>query len=333
MNEDILRKYKSYLRQEHGKENTIKAYYDGIKHYSKYVKKPLNETTIKDLRKWKERIVKTYEQNTVRIWLFGVTKFYKWIGKKRIKVSIPAQVRAYRKPFSVEEKNRFLETAKEDPLDNLVALGLYDEILRPSELISIRLSDIDFDNHMLYLRDSKIGNTSVPMSPRFEQAVIDYLKVRDKPKDKFKDYLIINTMGKNKGGKILSTSIIRRVTKRTALRTGINRTVTPYKTIKPSAITLRLNDKVNPRTVQRIARHRDIKTTLIYDHSDDKDALEYLRTQEHQFNDYSKLPNKAKAQILLEKLFNGEIDNSTFNAGIELLRQDNNHDGVLDGYA
>ena len=333
MNEDILRKYKSYLRQEHGKENTIKAYYDGIKHYSKYVKKPLNETTIKDLRKWKEHIVKTYEQNTVRIWLFGITKFYKWIGKKRIKISIPAQVRAYRKPFSVEEKNRFLETAKEDPLDNLVALGLYDEILRPSELISIRLSDIDFDNHMLYLRDSKIGNTSVPMSPRFEQAVIDYLKVRDKPKDKFKDYLIINTMGKNKGEKILSTSIIRRVTKRTALRAGINRTVTPYKTIKSSAITLRLNDKVNPRTVQRIARHRDIKTTLIYDHSDDKDALDYLRTQEHQFNDYSKLPSKAKAQVLLEKLFNGEIDNSTFNAGIELLRQDNKHDGVLDGYA
>ena len=152
MNEDILRKYKSYLRQEHGKENTVKAYYDGLNQYSRYVKKLLTETTIKDLRNWKEHIVKTHEQNTVRIWLFGVITFYKWIGKKRIKVSLPAQIRAYRKPFSVEEKNRFLETATENPLENLVALGLYDEILRPSELISIRLSDVDFDNHMLYLK-------------------------------------------------------------------------------------------------------------------------------------------------------------------------------------
>ena len=333
MNEDILRKYKSYLRQEHGKENTVKAYYDGVNQYSRYVKKLLTEATIKDLRKWKEHIVKTHEQNTVRIWLFGVIKFYKWIGKKRIKVSIPAQIRAYRKPFSVEEKNRFLETATENPLENLVALGLYDEILRPSELISIRLSDIDFDNHMLYLKDSKVGNTSVPMSPRFEQAVINYLKVREKPKNNFKDYLFINKTGRYKGEKLLSASIIRRITKKTALRAGMTRTVTPYKTIKPSAITLRLNDKVNPRIVQRIARHKSIKTTLIYDHSDDKDALDYLKHQEYQFNDYNKLPSKAKAQILLEKLFNGEIDNATFNAGIELLRQDNKHEGVPDGYA
>ncbi|GAH72482.1 unnamed protein product, partial [marine sediment metagenome] len=174
---------------------------------------------------------------------------------------------------------------------------------------------------------------SVPMSPRFEQAVIDYLKVREKPKDRFKDYLFINKIGRYKGEKLLSVSVVRRITKKTALRAGITRTVTPYKTIKPSAITLRLNDKVNPRIVQRIARHKDIKTTLIYDHSDDNDALEYLKHQEHQFDDYNKLSSKAKAQVLLEKLFNGELDNATFNAGIELLRQDNKHKGVPDGYA
>lgn len=118
-----------------------------------------------------------------------------------------------------------------------------------------------------------------------------------------------------------------------AIKSGIKKTVTLYKTIKPSAITLRLNDKVNPRTVQKIARHRDIKTTLIYDHSTDKDALEYLRNQENNFTVYNKLPTKGKAQILLDKLFNGEIDNQTFNAGIELLRHSKRQDGGLNGYA
>jgi len=280
MNEDILRKYKSYLRQEHGKENTIKAYYDGIKHYSEYIQKPLKKTALKDLQRWKEHIVQKDNQNTVRIKLFGVNKFYRWIGKLKIKVSIPAQVRAQRKIFTVEEKNRFLETAKQDPLYNTIALGLYDEILRPNELINIRISDIDFEGHMMYLRDSKVGNTSVPMSPRFEQAVIDYLKIRVNPMEEYKDFLLIHGKGVFKGEKYQSTHLIRRITMKIALLSGINKQVTPYKIVKPSAITLRLNDNVNPRTVQRIARHKNIKTTLIYDHSTDKDALEYLRNQE-----------------------------------------------------
>ena len=94
MNEDILNQYKSYLRQEYGKKNTAIAYFDGIKHYSEYIQKPLKKTTLKDLQSWKEQIIQKYNQNTVRIWLFGVNKFYGWIGKLKIKVSIPAQVRA-----------------------------------------------------------------------------------------------------------------------------------------------------------------------------------------------------------------------------------------------
>ena len=332
MNEDVLDKYFEHLRQEHGsKKNTAKAYYDGIKKYNNYINKPLKETTIDDLRKWKEHLNKEHSQNARRIWLYGVNKFYKWFGKPEIKVTIPVQVRANRRVFSEQEKNKFLETSKEDPLHNLISLGLYDEILRPGELIDLRVSDIDFSNHMLYLRDSKVGNTSVPMSPRFEQAILDYLKIRIKPISKYKDYLLIHPKGVYKGEKYQSTHIIRRITKRIAIKSGIKKNVTPYTTIKPSAITLRLNDKVNVRTVQRIARHKNINTTLIYDHSTDKDVLDYLRSQE--INDYSKLPVKAKAQVLLEKLFNGDVDNSTFSAGLELLRPDKNHKEEVTGYA
>ena len=332
MNEDILKEYNQYLRQEHGsKKNTVKAYYDGIKKYNKYINKPLEETTIDDLKKWKEHINQENSQNTRRIWLYGVNKFYKWFSKPEIKVTIPAQIRAHRKVFSEQEKDKFLETAKGNPLHNIIALGLYDEILRPGELIDLRISDIDFSNHMLYIKDSKVGNTSVPMSPRFEQSILDYMTVRVKPKVKYKDYLLIHSKGVYKSEKYQSTHIVRRITKKIAIKSGIKKNVTPYTTIKPSAITLRLNDKVNPRTVQRIARHKNISTTLIYDHSTDKDALDYLRTQEE--IDYSKLPVKAKAQVLLEKLFNGDIDNSTFSAGLELLRPDKVHKEEVTGYA
>ena len=81
MNEDILNKYLDYLRQEHRKETTIRTYHIGVKHYINYIDKPLQETTQETLSKWKEQINQTYKQNTVRIWIYSVNSFYKWLGK------------------------------------------------------------------------------------------------------------------------------------------------------------------------------------------------------------------------------------------------------------
>ena len=237
-------------------------------------------------------------------------------------MTVPKQLRPFKKVFSEGEKEQFLNSAKQNPLHNLVALALYDGLLRPSEIINIKISNIDFESHCIYLDETKANiDISVLMSPRFEQAIINYLKIRQKPNSEFTDYLLIIKKGCYKGSKYYARDIIRRITRKIALHSGINRTVTPYKTVRPSAITIRLNNMVNPRTVQRLARHRNIKTTLTYDHTTDKDVLKYLETQEQKTTDYAKLPPKAKAQILIDKLFNGEINNTTFNAGIELLQQ------------
>jgi integrase len=125
-------------------------------------------------------------------WVYSVNRFFKWIGKPKFHLPIPHVMRANKQILSCEERDRFLETASKDPLHNIVALAEYDELLRPSEIANLKISDIDFDNHMLYVQDSKVGNTSVPMSPRFEETVLEYLKVRPKPKSEYNEYLIIN---------------------------------------------------------------------------------------------------------------------------------------------
>ncbi len=89
---------------------------------------------------------------------------------------------------------------------------------------------------------------------------------------------------------------------------------------------------MNPRTLQRLARHKDIKTTLIYDHSTDKDALEYLEKQVHDI-DYTLLSTKEQAQVLMDKFFKGEIDKVTFDTMLELLRPEHQTRGEITGYS
>jgi len=92
--------------------------------------------------------------------------------------------------------------------------------------------------------------------------------------------------------------------------------VYPY-LIKPSAITDGFNQQVNPRIIQRQARHKNIETTLRYDHTSDKMAREYFnRKQQHNINH---LAPEDKARVWLDKLLNGEIDLKTFKTGMDVL--------------
>lgn len=321
MNEDILRAYKNYLREKYERKNTKHSYFLGISQFNKDIKIPLNAVTLNDLILWKEKLFETNTKNTVRTYCISANMFFKWYNKPDLKLSVPNRELVPKQVFSVEEKNRFLESAREDPLHNLVALLLYDSIMRPDEIINIKIGNIDFENQMIYFDKTKVNkNISALMSPGLAKAILEYLKVRPKPKNKCdNDFLIIQESGWRTGYPLKTTYSIRTITRKIAIKAGIKRHVTPYKTIKPSALTLRFNDNVNPRILQRIARHRDIKTTLLYDHSTDQDALKYLQRQKPDI-DYSLLEPKQKAQILMDELFKGEIDKETFNAGIELLK-------------
>ena len=57
------------------------------------------------------------------------------------------------------------------------------------------------------------------------------------------------------------------------------RKVIKSKNIKPSSITLDFNKNVNPKIIQRKARHRKIETTLRYDHVSDDMVREYFEKQ------------------------------------------------------
>jgi len=106
--------------------------------------------------------------------------------------------------------------------------------------------------------------------------------------------------------------------KKIAVNANIKRKVTPY-VIKPSSITRKFEERVNPRVIQRMARHRNIKTTLIYDLTDENSVREYFQ-QQHTI-DINNLSTKDKARLWLDKLLSGEIDVESYKKGIDFLQQ------------
>ncbi|HUS98787.1 MAG TPA: hypothetical protein VMY59_00515, partial [Candidatus Thermoplasmatota archaeon] len=107
-----------------------------------------------------------------------------------------------------------------------------------------------------------------------------------------------------------------RLTKKIALRTGLQKNIYPY-LIKPSAITDGFNQHANPKFLQRQARHKKIETTLLYDHTTDEMTKEYFN--KIQSTNIENLSSDEKAKVWLDKLLSNEIDLKTFKTGIDVI--------------
>lgn len=323
MNEDILKEYELYLRGEYPKNRSVIAYYKGIEKCLSEIGKNYDIVTKDDLNKWKITINKN-KSNSVRTWIVSVNKFFKWMGEKELKLNYPNPKKTLRICFSNEERQKFLESAKEYPEENLICLLSDTAILRPDEINNIKISNIDRENHKILLDETaKTGQMFAFINTEILNAIDEYMKVRPKLLPSYEDYLLINGYSRGKGKKYTSTNHIRTVCRKVALRAGIKKTVTPYKTVKPSAITLRLNDKVNIGIVQRMARHTTDATTQLYNHPTNDDVYRYLESEVKNI-DYEQLTEKSKAEMLLEKYLNGEIDKTTFSNFLEVLKPQRN---------
>ena len=128
--------------------------------------------------------------------------------------------------------------------------------LRVSELINIKINDIDNNRMVIHIRQAK-GNKD-----RQVQLTSKILNLLRKYYKKYRpvNYLIV---GQN-GGKYSTTSI-QKIIKNSTLKAGIYKKVTPH-TLRHSFATHLLENRTDIRFIQTILGHSDIKTTQIYTH-------------------------------------------------------------------
>lgn len=133
---------------------------------------------------------------------------------------------------------------------------IYSSGLRRSELLNLKIEDIDSNRMTVKVNDGKGGKDRLStLSVHLLTLLRKYYK-EYKPKE----YLFEG----QKGGKYSAGSVLK-VVKAAAKRTGCRQTVTPHM-LRHSFATHLLEDGIDLRKIQHLLGHNSLKTTEIYTH-------------------------------------------------------------------
>ena len=140
---------------------------------------------------------------------------------------------------------------------------LYGCGLRLSELLHLKLHDIDSERMLIHIRSAK-GNKDrvVMLSPGLLEDLRSYFKVYHP-----KVYLF-----EGQGGGMYSAKSVQNVVKMAATRASIQKQVTPH-ILRHSFATHLIENGTGIRYIQKLLGHSSIKTTEIYTHVTDAAKL------------------------------------------------------------
>lgn len=336
MNEEVMKKYQKYLRGRYRKSHTRKNYYRFVNDFQEWLydtkEKDIEELTPEDTRDYRAYCQEKYSVNGNVGRLSALNNFTgKFLERKDLLIHAPDSEPSNKQVLSKEELDKYV-TAAETPLEKMVVSLQVDGLLRPAEICELKIDNIDFENRKLYLDDTKSGNNYIIMSRSLADKITDYRVHRVSPKHKEdEDRLIIIDKGNRQGLPPTSSrpDFVYNLTKRLAVRARIKRNVCPY-LIKPSVITNYFNENVNPKTIQRMARHRYIETTLRYDHTDDMTVKEFLDRKNNKpkatINDDS--DGLKEATEVLQRLIDGDIDIKELAKEIKSLKHKEHKDDI-----
>jgi len=253
--------YLEMLEQKRYSENTQKIYISYMRDFAtmfrNYDLKSLDKDKINRYILWliREKDISASQQNQ-RI---NAIKFYyeKVLGYERQVYDIERPRKGFVLPKVLSE-NEILSILRAcENLKHKAILGtIYSAGLRRSELINLRIQDVQFDKHILYIRGGKgkKDRTSI-LSESIAIILQRYLKTF-KP-----NYWLFEGPNRSK----YSSTSIARILDSAVAKTGIQKRVTPHM-LRHSFATHMLEQGVDIRYIQTILGHESSKTTEIYTH-------------------------------------------------------------------
>ena len=158
--------------------------------------------------------------------------------------------------FSKEEVENLLRSLVNVKHKTILAL-IYACGLRRGELISLRITSVDFDRRLLFIKEAKGMKDRVVPLPEGMIAMIRNYLVMYKPK-----YWLFE--GWNRGKPYSETSL-QRIFERAVHRAGIKKPLTLH-CLRHSYATHLLENGVDLRYIQELLGHKSSRTTEIYTH-------------------------------------------------------------------
>jgi site-specific recombinase XerD len=244
---------------------TIRAYIGAVERFARHFGKPPDRLGPEQLRQYQAHLLhqRKLQPNTVVSQVAALRFFFGRALKRRFppdSIPYPKHPRQ-RVPqvLSPEEVGRLIEAATNLQARAILML-LYSTGIRRSELVQLRVEDIDSQRMMVRIRQGKGGNDrEVPLCPKLLATLREYWRWK-KPRT----WLFPSAFA-SRGDQHLSDKSVWHACAEAARHAGLKKHVAPHM-LRHSFATHLLEDGADLPTIQMLLGHADLRATSIYLH-------------------------------------------------------------------
>lgn len=252
----IIRKLQEHLRLSNYSPKTIKAYSNCARTLQNHFNKPLNKITKDEFAAFLDNLAKkSYSPYTLNLYHASLKYVFEKIYQTPFNFDLPYAKRHKKLPvvLSGSEIRKILESVKNAKHRLLIALS-YGAGLRVSEVINLRVADIDIEELTIHLKQAKGKKDRITIFPERLESNIQNL-IAGKDKNEF-------VFASERGGK-LTTRTAQKVFANALKKAGIKKSAT-FHSLRHSFATHLLENGVDIRYVQELLGHQNIRTTQRY---------------------------------------------------------------------
>jgi len=277
-----IQDYQLYLKIERGlSQNTLESYARDIKKLTLFL--DTNEVSISPI-KIKEDLIQQFiyeiakkvnPRSQARI-ISGLRSFFDYLIFENYRENNPTDLieapkigRKLPDTLSEDEINELINaidlSKSQGERNRTILETMYSCGLRVSEVITLRISDLFFDEGFIRVVGKGNKERFVPIHYRAQKYILSYSKdIRShlKIEKKFEDTLFLNRRGKG-----LSRQMIFMILKDLAIQINLNKKISPH-TLRHSFATHLLKNGADLRAIQQMLGHESITTTEVYVHLD-----------------------------------------------------------------
>ena len=264
----------TFLYVEKGlSKNTIEAYSNDLNNFLSW----LNKLDIQDYKNISEALINEYvaylfknglKSSSVNRKISSLKSFYLFLIRKKVisssplsEIITPKKEQYLPSSMSEDEVERLLQSPNIEldieTRDKAMIEMLYATGMRISELINLKITDIDIERSVLKVLGKGSKERLIPFGEKASDSLSYYLKKRKKS-------LAKEVFISNRGRKMTRTGFWQRI-KIYLSREGLQDSISPH-TLRHAFATHLLNRGADLRSVQLLLGHSDLSTTQIYTH-------------------------------------------------------------------
>ena len=270
--DNLIEEFLRYLLIDKGySKNTISSYKQDLDKFSKYFKnKDINSIDTNGLKDY-IRSLNLNEKSISRI-ISCLKSFYKFLIIEKIVKNNPTDglympkiKKSLPNILSIEDVDKLLNIKLDDDFSyrNKAMIELmYATGLRVSELVNLKINDIDFSQDIIRIVGKGSKERIVPIGDYSKDYLEAYIyKHRANLLKKYQsEYIFLNNHGKQ-----MTRQGFFKIIKKIATDVGIISEISPH-TLRHSFASHLLKYGADLRTIQELLGHSDISTTQVYTH-------------------------------------------------------------------